>query len=438
MPSPSADTEDITPRPAFVVGVGTSVLSLVRALGSRGIPVWACCARRIPGTVSRYARYWHIPDPQQDEVGMVARLADLAERVEGRPIVFTAGDHFAQALGRHRDRLEEVATICVARRGVVDLLIHKHSFSEWAREHVPSFPKSVPASEFVPSADLDFPIVAKPYHRGFANADKLGLPSEQELHERRFTLIRDATEWEAYRRQYPRLLPHMLIQQFIRGTSASKFSVGIYADRRSEIKGLFVGRRVRGYPAQFGDASLLESASVPDSVLDEVRHIVRAVGYSGIAEFEFNQDSETGTFHLLEINPRSWGWIGITTATKANIPWIAYQDLAGRPLPCVAHDAEAGLVKMVLLTRDLSNVFIRFRWDHPDWVLSPAAWWRSLKAERLVVWEYDQRDLRGSLWCVLVVLRSAVQYVTRGVFRRVFPSTHAAGPAGTRRPQQAD
>ena len=407
-------------NPAFVVGVGTSVLSLVRALGRRGVTCWACCARRIPGTVSRYSTYWPVPDPQQDEAGLVARLLELAGRVGGRPIVFVAGDHFAQALARHRDRLETAMTVCVADGDTVDLLIHKHRFSTWASEHVPSFPKSVPAGDFRPSARLDFPVIAKPFHRGFAGSAQLGLPSEMELHERRFTLIRDADEWEAFRRRNARLLPHLLVQQFIRGSSASKFSVGLYADRASEIRGLFVGRRVRGYPAQFGDASLIESAEVPDEVLDEVRAIVGAIGYAGIAEFEFNRDEETGRFHLLEINPRSWGWIGITTATPANIPWIAYSDLAGRPQPRATY-AEPGATKMVLLTRDLSNVFIRFRWDRPDWVLSPAAWRRSLAARRLVVWEIDRQDLRGTLWCALVVLQGAVSYVLRGLWRRLRP-----------------
>ncbi len=431
------DPENTARQPAFVVGVGTGVLSLVRALGSRGVPVWACCARRIPGTVSRYARYWNVPDPQLDEAGMVERLLELADRVAGRPIVFTTADHFAQALGNHRDRLEAVATICVAPGAVVDLLVHKHSFSQWAQAHVPSFPRSVPADAFAPSEGLGFPVVVKPYHRGFANAAKLGLPSENELHELRFTLIRDAGEWDLYRQRNSRLLPHMLVQQFIRGDSASKFSVCIYADRQSEIKGIFVGRRVRGFPAQFGDASLIESATVPDSVLDEVRYIVRSLAYSGIAEVEFNQDSETGRFHLLEINPRPWGWIGITTASEADIPWIAYRDLAGNALPCVTH-ADAGSTKMVLLAQDMSNVFVRFRWDHPEWVMSPAAWWRSLEAKRVVVWEFDRRDLRGTLWCVAVVLRGAVVYVLRGVRNRLFSAVGVTSLPAAGRPQQAD
>ena len=426
-------------RPAFVVGVGTSILSLVRALGRQGVPCWTCCTRRIPGTVSSYARFWRVPDPQYDERGLIARIIELAGRVEGRPIVFVAGDHFSQALARHRDRLETVATVCVASRELVDLLIHKRHFSDWAREQVASFPKSTPATAFAPDGPLAFPVVAKPFHRGFSNARALDLPSEKELHDLRFTLIEDAAGWDRYRRAHARLLPHILIQRYIRGTSASKFSVGIYASRDSEIKGVFVGRRVRGYPALYGDASLVESSRVPDPVLAEVADIVRRLGYAGIAEFEYNQDAETGEFHLLEINPRSWGWIGITTATDANIPWIAYRDLAGEALPGVVHCGRPGATKMVLLVRDLANAFLRYRWNRPDWVLSPRAWRRSLEAENLVVWEFDRDDLRGSLWCLLVVLHASASYVRRGLTRNL---AARLGRIGLRLkwlgPQQAD
>lgn len=169
-----------------------------------------------------------------------------------------------------------------------------------------------------------------------------------------------------------------------------------------------------------------------------MRDIVRSLAYSGIAECEFNQDSETGRFHLLEINPRPWGWIGITPASEADIPWIAYRDLAGSPLPCVTH-SDAGSIKMVLLAQDMSNVFVRFRRDFPEWVMSPAAWWRSLKAERLVVWEFDRTDLRGTLWCVLVVLYSALRYVLRGALGRSRPASRVASlPADMRRARQAD
>ena len=426
-------------RPAFVVGVGTSILSLVRALGRQGVPCWACCAKRIPGTVSRFSRYWKIPDPQEDERGMIERILELAGRVEGRPIVFVAGDHFAQALARHRDRLETCASVCVAPGDQVELMIHKQLFSDWARAQVPSFPRSLPATAFLPDGPIPFPVVAKPFHRGFSNARALDLPAERELHDLRFTLIQDEADWDRYCRANARLLPYILIQQYVRGTSASKFSVGIYASRQSEIKGLFVGRRVRGYPALYGDASLVESSQVPDSVLDEVAEIVRRLGYAGIAEFEYNQDAETGQFHLLEINPRSWGWIGITTATEANIPWIAYQDLAGSAPPPVVYRGRPGATKMVLLVRDLANAFLRYRWNRPEWVLSPRAWRQSLQADQLVIWEFDRRDLRGSLWCLLVLLQASVAYLCRGLTRLPIVRLGRTAPRLDRaRPQEAE
>ena len=42
--------------------------------------------------------------------------------------------------------------------------------------------------------------------------------------------------------------------------------------------------------------------------------IVKDLNYSGIAEFEYKKDLSTGRYRLIEVNPRSWSWIGITPA----------------------------------------------------------------------------------------------------------------------------
>ncbi len=405
-------------NPVFAVGVGTDLLSIVRTLGAKGVACWACASHRVPGTVSRYARFWRIPDPQNDEQGMIDRLLELAERVGGRPVIFTGCDQHAQALARHRDLLEKLTIPCIADSNIVELMVQKRYFSEWAAKHAPSYPCSVPATSFQPSASLPFPVIAKPNHRGYSNAAKLGLPSEQALHERRLTLLRNKLEWEAFRRKQADYLPHMLIQQYIAGTSASKFSIGLYANRDSEIKGVFIGRRVRGFPALYGDASLVESAELPEAVMQEAEQLIKELGFFGIAEAEYNQDANTGEFHLLEINPRCWGWIGITAVTDANILWVAYQDLTGGNPAYVRYSGLSGATKLVMLTMDMANVFIRYRSDHPAWVQSPAGWWRSLRAQRLVIWEFDRTDLRGSVWCFIAVLAHGFRYALRKTFGR--------------------
>ena len=406
-------------HPVFVVGVGTDVLSLVRIFGAKGVPCWVCSSQRVPGALSRYARYFPVADPREDEERMIADLVALARQQSRPPVIFTGCDQHAQALARHRDRLREVALPCIARSEVVDLLVHKADFSVWASDRIASYPRSVPACLFRPCDGLDFPVVAKTNHRGFSNAGKLGLPSEEDLHERRFSLISTAEDWTVYQDRNRDFLLHILIQEYVSGTSASKFSVCLYADANSRIRALFVGRRLRGYPALYGDASLLQSDAVPREVLDEVAAMVELLGYQGIAEAEFNCDDRTGRYRLLEMNPRCWGWIGITGATECNIPWIAYRDLIGEAIAPRVVGPDPGTIKMVYLVQDAASVFLRYRWNYPEWVMSPRAWWRSLRADQLVVWEIDRHDWQGTVVCFATMAIKAVKSVFRQAFRKL-------------------
>lgn len=402
-------------HPVFVVGVGTDVLSLVRNFGSRGVECWACSSKRVPGTWSRFARYYYIADPVEDEAAMIDGLIELARKQACPPVIVTGCDQHAQALARHKERLSEVALPCIAHSDAVETLIHKAQFSEWAEQHLSSHPRSVPATQFHIGGDIAFPVIAKPNHRGFSNSTRLDLPSEDELHERRFTLITNEAEWKEFCAQQQRYLPYLLVQQYITGTSASKYSVCIYADRNSEIRAQFVGRRLRGYPALYGDATLVQSDSVPQSVLLEVATMVKKLGYHGIAEAEFNQDAKTGEFHLLEMNPRCWGWIGITAVTDCDIPWIAYRDLTGQQIEPMVYGPPTGTIKMLYLIQDAANVFLRYRWHYPQWVLSVRAWRDSFQADRLIIWEIDRRDWRGTFSCFSFVVLKALRNLGRKI-----------------------
>lgn len=390
-------------NPVFVIGLLSTLQSLARSVGRHGIECWACASNPQPGLISRYARYARIPDPREDEEGMVDAVIALARRQKRPPVIFTGSDQHAQALARHRDRLREVAIPCIGRGETVDLLIHKGQFSEWARTNVPSYPNSTPAAVFEPGDALPFPVIAKPNFRNLANGHKLNVPSTVELNKRRFTLIEDAAQWETFKQREKEYLPHLLIQEFVRGDSASKYSVGIYADARSDIRAMFVGRRLRGYPALYGDATLVQSDEVPEAVIAEVRETVKALRFEGIAEFEYNQHEVTGAFRLLEINPRCWGWIGITTLSCCDVPLVAYRDLTGQQQDGTVYGPKRGSLKMVYLVSDAINVFLRYPRHYPRWALSPLAWWRSLRADNLVIFDFDPGDLRGTFWCVIAL-----------------------------------
>lgn len=397
-------------HPVVILGIGFPALGVVHSLASRGVSCWVCDPHRHLAAWSRHARYWHVPDPRYDDVGMIARLKTLMKKIGGRPVLVPTDDHYSQVLARFRTELEPQALPCVAGSETVELLAHKGRFSEWAEGKGIRVPRTAAASGPVDS--LGLPLVVKPINKSNFRVVARQLRGRK-TSELRFTLIRDEAEWQAFREQNAANLEHLVVQEFVEGTTADMYSIGVYADQRSHIAGLFVGRKIRGYPAQYGNTKLGQNDRVPDHVLAEVERIVRDLRYTGIAEFEYRRAPTTGEYRLIEINPRCWSWIGATAESPADIPWIAYRDMIGAPVEPAMDNRTPGIVKYVQILSDVANVFVRYRWDHPAWVMSPRSWWRSLEAKRLVIAEFNRGDWPVALYSLGIFALNGLRFFSK-------------------------
>jgi predicted ATP-grasp superfamily ATP-dependent carboligase len=240
------------------------------------------------------------------------------------------------------------------------------------------------------------------------------LPSEL-----RCVLLEDNEAWEAFQHRYHQYLPDLLIQKYIHGNSADMVSIGLYADENSTIKGLFVGRKIRGFPPFFGDTRAGQNFLVDETILKQVEESVAALKYRGLAEFEYKIDKNSGQFSLIEINPRSWSWIGVTPASSADIPWIAYQDLTGIETEKAWCNSNPGTIKYVRLLNDFVDVTLRNRWGYPAWAMSPRQWWRSLEAETLVIAEFGRRDWSLAFWSPVYFVASIASSLWRRIKNRL-------------------
>jgi predicted ATP-grasp superfamily ATP-dependent carboligase len=185
------------------------------------------------------------------------------------------------------------------------------------------------------------------------------------------------------------------------------YTVGVYADRTHEVRGLFTGRKVRGFPPDVGDCIVGQAEVLPAQLVEMARRLCRELRYHGLAEFEFKRDAMTDEFKLIEVNPRSWSWVGITPACGVSLPWLAYRDLMGTThFGDLESTAATGNIKWVRLLDDMLNClhFNRLA-GYPEWHMAPREWLGTLRADRLVTADLAWDDPVPSLYSLYLAAR---------------------------------
>ncbi|TYL37230.1 ATP-grasp domain-containing protein [Natronococcus pandeyae] len=427
---------------AIVFNCAYNGLSIIQELGRRGVDVHALDSFRNIGTTSKYATYHSCPNPTTDEEGFIEFLLEIAPEFDDTPVLIPTNDHWAAAVARHRDRLAKHYHPCVADAQTVDLLLNKDAFGEWALEQGHPVPRSWAGSEVGEIPDDAFPVAAKPsdatgvpdmmfdskiallYNKLFGSESEEELTETERdvveaLSEIRLEVLESRAELDRFVTEYDDVLEHFVIQEYVRGMSDQMYTVGVYANEGT-IKGLFTGRKVRGYPPDVGDCKVGQAQSVPDHLINSVESMCDELGYHGIAEFEFKRDAETGEYYLIEINPRSWSWIGITPACGVSLPWMSYADLAGvEQIEFAKSSVADGSVTWAKVFEDALNCLYFYHQSHKEWAMDPKSWWNSVNTDKLVISELSRDDPFPACYALLLVVRRLLIAMKQGVGSRL-------------------
>jgi predicted ATP-grasp superfamily ATP-dependent carboligase len=328
------------------------------------------------------------------EQDFIQYLLELGLTFDTKPVLFPTNDHWAMAISRHKEALREHYRPCVADWSAVEMLIRKRHFYKWAFSNGYPVPQCWTDEELNLIPNDAFPIVAKPEHRRVSSNTRATRQLSRQMDRLRLTVLRNRSQLDEFVLDHDDLLEHFLFLEYVEGLSDCMYTIGVYAAQDYEVLGLFTGRKVRGFPPDIGDCIVGQVEEVPQRLKDMVKQMCQEIGYHGIAEFEFKRDAATGEFKLIEINPRSWSWVGITPACGVSLPWIAYADLTGiESIAYTESQMSTGNVKWVRMLEDLPNcLFKNRRAGYPDWYMTLREWRQSLQAERLVVAEFAADD----------------------------------------------
>ena len=330
-------------------------------------------------------------NPLKDEINFIDFLYELCASFPLKPVLFPTNDEWALVTAMHKNRLSEVSFPCVSDYETVNNILSKDKFYKIGQAKGYMTPYTWDNKDILSIKEDVFPIAAKAKYKSLPGGDG-NFHINKALKKNRLVVLNNKEQLEVYVNQRSEILSHLVFQEYIAGNSSNMYTVGIFADKKSEIKALFTGRKVRGYPADIGDNILGESYELPDFIIDNTKKIVREMSYTGSAEFEYKKNEHTGEFRLIEINPRLWSWIGITPYCGVNIPYIAYQSLLGPDVDFQQSGVATSDIKYVKIYQDFCNCMIRYHFHYKPWQLSYTEWRNTLVASKLVIAECNKGD----------------------------------------------
>jgi predicted ATP-grasp superfamily ATP-dependent carboligase len=89
-----------------------------------------------------------------------------------------------------------------------------------------------------------------------------------------------------------------------------------------------MGSKLREHPVKFGTATFAMSVHVPELV-ELSGKLISYFNYTGVCEIEFLKDKADNKYKLIEINARTWLWVGLAKACGVDYGLYIYNYLNG-------------------------------------------------------------------------------------------------------------
>ena len=377
--------------PAVIIPADrTATLGIARSLGRRGIPVYGIDAdAREIGMVSKYLRPCPLPNSDDSEENRLQYLIDLGKKLGEKAVLYPVRDDDVLLCSRARAELGKYYLYVMPDGTAVKKLLTKDGLQDVAQACQVPTPRTFQPREEAElralSGRLPYPVILKPaFSTSWLREDIVSMLREGPLsNPPKVALCRDHEELMQTYRRIAVYDSRMIVQEVIPGKDERLLYCCFYLDRQSQPLAVFAGRKLRVLPVGFGSATYVRS--IHDKELEAVSlKLLSETKYQGLGGVEFKQDSRDDRYKLIEFNVRFGMWDSLSIRCGIDIPYIAYCDAQGLPVPAQREYREG--VLWVDLQRDV-RAFLIYRQRQQ---LSFGQWLRSLRGEK--DWATYRRD----------------------------------------------
>lgn len=352
-------------------------LGIARSLAREGIPVLAVDHQKNSfGLYSKYVTPIISPNADKEEHKFIEFLLHVGKKLRNKGVLFPTHDNELLVLSKHRSVLKDYFLYPMADYEVIDSCVDKFKMYPRAEEigiPIPRtfFPKSLKDVQEI-GENIRYPYILKPHrHEKFV-----------EVFGRTAVIVENKDELlENYKKAVDENL-RVMIQEIIRGRAPRLYTLGSYADKNSNLLGIFTARKIRQFPSDFGTLRVAEPVEEPE-IIRLGRKLIKHMRYHGVSQVEFKKDPQDNQFKLMEINARNWMWVSMTTAYGVNLPAISYWDTVGKKIDAPVYPSKKN-IKWVYMGNDFLNCCLGGykRRGHPEESLSVFQWFRSIKGKK--------------------------------------------------------
>ncbi len=321
--------------PAIVLSSHNIGLAVIRALGTKGVPVIVVYYDgKDMGYVSKYVtERVQVPHPGRNEEQFIDALINHADRF-GHGLLIPADDATLLAVSRNKQALDAHYIVGAVEYGIAEkFLVKKHTYALADRIGVPAPKTLVPRSlddleKF--GAEIGYPCILKPC-QSHLYSERFG---------RKMVKVDDYGRLCAAFRQAEEAGLEVMVQEFIPGDDTQGVNYNSYFWNGKPLAE-FTAEKVRLSPPGFGIPRVVVSKDVPE-VLEDGRKILDAMGFRGYSCMEFKRDVRDGQFKLMEVNGRHNRSALLAVRCGINFPWMEYAHRTGNDF-CATPAARPGI-----------------------------------------------------------------------------------------------
>ncbi len=353
---------------ALVLGCYITGLGTIRELGRKGIPVIGLDdSKNQIGFYSRYCKAVNTPKPFSEENKYIDLLKNIGDLLNCKGVLIPSSDIEALAILKHRNELEKYYNFIMSDLSTSEKFINKSIFYKTLQRLDIKHPKTYYVKDEIElleiSKNIKYPCIIKPalsyYFRLDFNTKLFPVKSKNEL----------LSKWKKIK-----LKNHeVFIQEIIPGEVNNMFGLNAYYKKNSNSSNnFFMYQRIREWPHEFGNGSLIKRVHIPELV-EVINRLVKNIGYYGLIDAEFKRDCRDGSYKLIEINARSWMQNSFPGAYGFKISYWAYMDAIGKHVEYKKEDICKNDLNWVLLFDDIRSALCHIKKNElsfRQWLLS--------------------------------------------------------------------